>query len=209
VHDWWMQRMNPKMGWTEMLKEDKSRLDHGMSGYHKYVRAKQAQRSCPAAAHPNPCAAEHMRGRAHVRPSACAAERMCGRAHVRPSACPAERMCGRAHVRPSACAAERMCGRAHVRPSACAAERMCGRAHVRPSTCAAEHMRPRRSQGGFVGSPPDKPLACTLPPQDSTFDASANSSLVLAQVRQRFTLRHGRCACVYQRHACSSGGLFR
>jgi hypothetical protein len=36
LHDWWMQRMNPKMGWTEMLKEDGSRLDHGMSGYHKY-----------------------------------------------------------------------------------------------------------------------------------------------------------------------------
>jgi hypothetical protein len=35
-HDWWMQRMNPKMGWTELLKEDKSRLDHGTSGYHKY-----------------------------------------------------------------------------------------------------------------------------------------------------------------------------
>jgi hypothetical protein len=36
LHDWWMQRMNPKMGWTEMLKEDGSRLDHGMSGYHAY-----------------------------------------------------------------------------------------------------------------------------------------------------------------------------
>jgi hypothetical protein len=36
THDWWMQRMNPKVGWEEMLKEDKSRLDHGMSGYHKY-----------------------------------------------------------------------------------------------------------------------------------------------------------------------------
>ncbi|GMI53207.1 hypothetical protein TeGR_g7560, partial [Tetraparma gracilis] len=34
LHEWWMQRMNPKMGWTEMLKEDESRLDHGMSGYH-------------------------------------------------------------------------------------------------------------------------------------------------------------------------------
>jgi hypothetical protein len=31
-----MQRMNPKMGWTEMFKEDKSRLDHGMSGYNAY-----------------------------------------------------------------------------------------------------------------------------------------------------------------------------
>ena len=36
LHDWWMQRMNPKMGWTEMLKEGGSRLDHGMSGYHTY-----------------------------------------------------------------------------------------------------------------------------------------------------------------------------
>ncbi|GMI28514.1 hypothetical protein TeGR_g9793 [Tetraparma gracilis] len=36
LHDWWMQRMNPKMGWTEMFKEDKSRLDHGLSGYHAY-----------------------------------------------------------------------------------------------------------------------------------------------------------------------------
>ena len=36
LHEWWMQRMNPKMGWTEMLKEDGSRLDHGMSGYHAY-----------------------------------------------------------------------------------------------------------------------------------------------------------------------------
>ncbi|GMI37420.1 hypothetical protein TeGR_g5081 [Tetraparma gracilis] len=36
VHGWWMERMNPKVGWEEMLKEDKSRLDHGMSGYHKY-----------------------------------------------------------------------------------------------------------------------------------------------------------------------------
>jgi hypothetical protein len=38
VHGWWMERMNPKVGWEEMLKEDKSRLDHGMSGYHKYDR---------------------------------------------------------------------------------------------------------------------------------------------------------------------------
>ncbi|GMI25561.1 hypothetical protein TeGR_g10462 [Tetraparma gracilis] len=36
LHEWWMQRMNPKMGWTELLKEDMSRLDHGMSGYHAY-----------------------------------------------------------------------------------------------------------------------------------------------------------------------------
>ncbi|GMI38379.1 hypothetical protein TeGR_g13292 [Tetraparma gracilis] len=36
LHDWWMQRMNPKMSWTEMLKEDGSRMDHGLSGYHKY-----------------------------------------------------------------------------------------------------------------------------------------------------------------------------
>jgi hypothetical protein len=36
LHDWWMQRRNPMMGWTEMLKEDKSRLDHSMSGYHTY-----------------------------------------------------------------------------------------------------------------------------------------------------------------------------
>ncbi|GMI34345.1 hypothetical protein TeGR_g3155, partial [Tetraparma gracilis] len=36
LHHWWMQRMNPKMGWTEMLQEDGSRLDHGMSGYHTY-----------------------------------------------------------------------------------------------------------------------------------------------------------------------------
>ncbi|GMI38375.1 hypothetical protein TeGR_g13291, partial [Tetraparma gracilis] len=36
LHHWWMQRMNPKMGWTEMLNEDGSRLDHGMSGYHVY-----------------------------------------------------------------------------------------------------------------------------------------------------------------------------
>jgi hypothetical protein len=36
LHDWWMQRMNPKMGWTEMLKEDKSRLDSGVTTYHKY-----------------------------------------------------------------------------------------------------------------------------------------------------------------------------
>jgi hypothetical protein len=36
LHDWWMQRMNPKMGWTEMLQEDGSRLDHSMSGYHTY-----------------------------------------------------------------------------------------------------------------------------------------------------------------------------
>jgi hypothetical protein len=36
THDWWMQRMNPKMGWTEVLKEDESRLDHGLSGYHTY-----------------------------------------------------------------------------------------------------------------------------------------------------------------------------
>jgi hypothetical protein len=47
LHEGWMQRVNPKMGWTEMLKEDVSgrgsskkvvnvRLDHGMSCYHKY-----------------------------------------------------------------------------------------------------------------------------------------------------------------------------
>jgi hypothetical protein len=35
LHDWWMQRMNPKMRWTEMLKEDKSRLDHGISAYSR------------------------------------------------------------------------------------------------------------------------------------------------------------------------------
>ncbi|GMI53769.1 hypothetical protein TeGR_g8563 [Tetraparma gracilis] len=42
LHDWWMQRMNPKMNWIEMLKEDKSRLDHGMSGYH--VHDKESNR---------------------------------------------------------------------------------------------------------------------------------------------------------------------
>ncbi|GMI20062.1 hypothetical protein TeGR_g14243, partial [Tetraparma gracilis] len=36
LHHWWMQRMNPKMKWTEMLKEDKSRLDHGISAYGRY-----------------------------------------------------------------------------------------------------------------------------------------------------------------------------
>jgi hypothetical protein len=36
LHEWWMQRMNPKMGWTEMLKEDGSRLENGFSGYHAY-----------------------------------------------------------------------------------------------------------------------------------------------------------------------------
>jgi hypothetical protein len=39
VHDWWMQRMNPKMGWEELLKEDKSRLDHGVSAFHVYDQA--------------------------------------------------------------------------------------------------------------------------------------------------------------------------
>ncbi|GMI36532.1 hypothetical protein TeGR_g6885, partial [Tetraparma gracilis] len=37
LHEWWMQRMNPKMGFEELLKEDKSRLDHGVSGYHAYT----------------------------------------------------------------------------------------------------------------------------------------------------------------------------
>jgi hypothetical protein len=36
LHEWWMQRMNPKMCWTEMFKDDGSRLDHGLSGYHAY-----------------------------------------------------------------------------------------------------------------------------------------------------------------------------
>ncbi|GMI28795.1 hypothetical protein TeGR_g1842 [Tetraparma gracilis] len=36
VEAWWRGGMNPKMGWTELLKKDKSRLDHGMSGYYKY-----------------------------------------------------------------------------------------------------------------------------------------------------------------------------
>jgi hypothetical protein len=36
LHDWWMQRMNPKMGWAEIFKEDGSRLDNGLSGYHAY-----------------------------------------------------------------------------------------------------------------------------------------------------------------------------
>jgi hypothetical protein len=36
LHNWWMQRMNPKMGWTEMLQQDGSRLDHGVSGYNAY-----------------------------------------------------------------------------------------------------------------------------------------------------------------------------
>ncbi|GMI43239.1 hypothetical protein TeGR_g13293, partial [Tetraparma gracilis] len=36
LHDWWMQRMNPKMCWEEMLKEDESRLDHGLSAYGRY-----------------------------------------------------------------------------------------------------------------------------------------------------------------------------
>ncbi|GMI32629.1 hypothetical protein TeGR_g3095 [Tetraparma gracilis] len=33
-HEWWMGRMNPKNKWVEMLKEDESRLDNGISGYH-------------------------------------------------------------------------------------------------------------------------------------------------------------------------------
>jgi hypothetical protein len=34
-----MQRMNPKMGWTEMFKEDGSRLDNGVSGFHSVDKA--------------------------------------------------------------------------------------------------------------------------------------------------------------------------
>ncbi|GMI30069.1 hypothetical protein TeGR_g6473 [Tetraparma gracilis] len=36
LHDWWMQRMNPKMGWEEILNEDKSRLSEGVTGFAKY-----------------------------------------------------------------------------------------------------------------------------------------------------------------------------
>jgi hypothetical protein len=36
LHDWWMQRMNPKMGWKEILNEDKSRLSEGVTGFAKY-----------------------------------------------------------------------------------------------------------------------------------------------------------------------------
>ncbi|GMI41246.1 hypothetical protein TeGR_g3202 [Tetraparma gracilis] len=36
LHEWWMQRMNPKMGWEEILNEDKSRLSEGVTGFAKY-----------------------------------------------------------------------------------------------------------------------------------------------------------------------------
>jgi hypothetical protein len=36
LNDWWMRRMNPRMGWEQLLKEDKSRLDNGLSVYHAY-----------------------------------------------------------------------------------------------------------------------------------------------------------------------------
>ena len=45
AHDWWMQRMNPKKGWAEMLKDDGSRLDHGMSGYHAYDQESRCGRA--------------------------------------------------------------------------------------------------------------------------------------------------------------------
>jgi hypothetical protein len=45
THDWWMQRMNPKKGWTEMHKDDGSRLDHGMSGYHAYDQESRCGRA--------------------------------------------------------------------------------------------------------------------------------------------------------------------
>ncbi|GMI54672.1 hypothetical protein TeGR_g1117 [Tetraparma gracilis] len=59
LRDWWMQRMNPKMGWTEMLKEDKSRLDNGMSSYHKYddeTRCGRAMAHCYVNATPKQAA---------------------------------------------------------------------------------------------------------------------------------------------------------
>jgi hypothetical protein len=43
--EWWMGRMNPKMGWEELLKEDKSRLDHGVSGYHAYDKESRCGRA--------------------------------------------------------------------------------------------------------------------------------------------------------------------
>jgi hypothetical protein len=55
VHDWWMQRMNPKMGWTELLKEDKSRLDHGCNAYNMYdpeSRCGKAMAHCYVSATP-------------------------------------------------------------------------------------------------------------------------------------------------------------
>jgi hypothetical protein len=45
LHDWWMQRMNPKMGWAEIFKEDGSRLDHGLSSYHAYDKETQSGRA--------------------------------------------------------------------------------------------------------------------------------------------------------------------
>ncbi|GMI31061.1 hypothetical protein TeGR_g8843 [Tetraparma gracilis] len=45
LHEWWMQRMNPKMGFEELLKEDKSRLDHGVSGYHAYDKESRCGRA--------------------------------------------------------------------------------------------------------------------------------------------------------------------
>ncbi|GMI22371.1 hypothetical protein TeGR_g11890 [Tetraparma gracilis] len=45
LHHWWMQRMNPKMDWTEMFKEDGSRLDHGLSGYHAYDKESRCGRA--------------------------------------------------------------------------------------------------------------------------------------------------------------------
>jgi hypothetical protein len=45
LHEWWMGRMNPKMGWEELLKEDKSRLDHGVSGYHAYDKESRCGRA--------------------------------------------------------------------------------------------------------------------------------------------------------------------
>jgi hypothetical protein len=45
LHEWWMQRMNPKMGFEELLNEDKSRLDHGVSGYHAYDKESRCGRA--------------------------------------------------------------------------------------------------------------------------------------------------------------------
>jgi hypothetical protein len=55
LHEWWMGRMNPKMGWSPILKPDKAPLDFGMEGYNKYdntSRSGQAVARCVVQATP-------------------------------------------------------------------------------------------------------------------------------------------------------------
>jgi hypothetical protein len=41
MHDWWMQRMNPNAGWTDMKEQSGEPLGMGVSGVSQYSAARR------------------------------------------------------------------------------------------------------------------------------------------------------------------------